>query len=64
MSANSDTRQLLDMAERYGFTVEKTKHGGYAIKAGGRVVCRVPVGRGAPKFAVKNARRAIERDAR
>lgn len=65
MSANSDSKQLIDMAEKHGLTVEKAKHGGYAIlNSGGAVVARVRSGGSQPWHAVRSARRAIRKHGR
>lgn len=61
MSANSDARKLLDLALQAGLEIRKTKHSGYAILSGGRVIARVHTGTDQRRHVVKKARRAILR---
>jgi hypothetical protein len=64
VSANSDTRKVLDYAEKHGLEVVKAKHGGYAIvNSVGEVVARARTGGSQPRFWVKNAMRSIDKAA-
>lgn len=64
MSAQSDARKLLALAEECGLEILKVKHGGYSIlDSRGNTVARVPGTGTGPRHWVKNARKAIEKAA-
>lgn len=64
MSAQSDARKLLALAEARGLEVLKIKHGGYAVlDDAGNTVTRIPGTGTGPRHWIKNARKAIEKAA-
>jgi hypothetical protein len=60
VTANSDVRKLIDLAEQRGLEVVKVKHGGYAVKRGEETIARIPLSGAGPGYWVRNARRRIE----